>query len=150
MATPFKFFTFVLKEVKTLLRVSVLRQRFLHFFTICFKKRKNIATCFCIAATLFPACSCHRALTPALRPSQHFLLGPFSSKHFFCFPLIMLLDNHFSLHIVPIIINTIFTIMNIIGLIMGCKWGVDPPVKAPPDALTSRAHPLPPPSPNPS
>ena len=38
----------------------------------------------------------------------------------------------------------IFTIMNIIGLIMGCKWGVDPPVKAPPDALTSRAHPLPP------
>ena len=33
----------------------------------------------------------------------------------------------------------IFTIMNIIGLIMGCKWGVDPPVKAPPDALTSRA-----------
>ena len=39
----------------------------------------------------------------------------------------------------------IFTIMNIIGLIMGCKWGVDPPVKAPPDALTSRAaHPFPP------
>ena len=52
----------------------------------------------------------------------------------------MLLDNHFSLHIVPIIIITIFTIMNIIGLIMGCKWGVDPPVKAPPDALTSRAQ----------
>ena len=53
----------------------------------------------------------------------------------------MLLDNHFLLH--TILIITIFTIMNIIGLIMGCKWGVDPPVKAPPDALTSRAHPLP-------
>ena len=49
----------------------------------------------------------------------------------------------FNIHTIASI--NIFTIMNIIGLIMGCKWGVDPPVKAPPDALTSRAaHPFPP------
>ena len=33
----------------------------------------------------------------------------------------------------------IYRVRVLIWLIMGCKWGVDPPVKAPPDALTSRA-----------